>query len=110
MDRTGADDDYQPFPVLTVEDSTDGLSSIHDEGGGVVGDGKRGLDRPWGGQCLDFYDVLIVDRSIHVPPFTLEVAQHSEMSTKSLHERAEPIKISGKTEPCSIILTGFAAL
>jgi hypothetical protein len=31
---------------------------------------------------------LIVDRSIHVLPFTREGAQHNEMLKKSLHGRA----------------------
>jgi hypothetical protein len=68
-----------------VEDSADCLSCFHDKRCGFIGNGKLGLDCARGRQCLDFYDVLIVDRSIHVLPFKLEEAQHNEMLDKSLH-------------------------
>ena len=88
MDRAGTDNDQQPFAVLPMENPADRLSGFHDERCGFIGNRQLGLDRTRRRQCLDFYDVLIVDRSIHGLPFKPEVAQHNEMLKKSLHGRA----------------------
>ena len=69
MDRARTDDDEQPITILPMQDSTNRLPCFHDKPGGVVRNGQFGLDGPGRGQGLDFYDVLIVDRSIHRQPF-----------------------------------------
>ena len=74
MDRAGTNDDEEPVAILTVEDPTDCFPCFHNQRGDIVGDRKFGLDGPWGGQCLDFYDVLVVERSIHGRPFSCRSA------------------------------------
>jgi len=69
MDRAGTDNDEQPFAILPVQDSTDRLPCFHDKRGGVIRDWQLRLDGARRGQGLDFYDVLIVDRSLHLEPF-----------------------------------------
>jgi hypothetical protein len=69
-----------------MEDPADCFPRFHNQRGDVVGDGKFGLNGPWRWQGLDFYDVLVVERSIHGRPFSCQVAQHSEMFKESLHD------------------------
>lgn len=86
MDRAGTNDDEEPVAILTVEDPTDCFPCFHNQRGDIVGDRKFRLDGPRGGQRLDFYDVLVVERSIHGGLSVVEVWQHSEMFKKSLHD------------------------
>jgi hypothetical protein len=37
MDRTGADDDEQPFSVLAMQNTADSVSGFHDQRGGLIG-------------------------------------------------------------------------
>jgi hypothetical protein len=71
-----------------VENSTDCFSCFHHKRCRFIRNGKLGFDGAWRWQRLDFYDVLIVDRSIHGLPLQLEVAQHNEMYRESLHGHA----------------------
>jgi hypothetical protein len=65
MDRTRTNDQHQSVAILPVENSADSLPGLYNQRGGLVSDGKFGLDGSRRGQRLDFTDVLVVDRSIH---------------------------------------------
>lgn len=70
-----------------MKDAADGFACFNDKCGGVVGNRQCRLDRPGGRQCLDVYDVLIVDWLIHWPGLSArEGGQYSEIPMKSLHE------------------------
>lgn len=65
MDRTRTNDQHQSVAILPVKNSADSLPGLYYQRGGLVSDGKLGLDGAWRGQRLNFTDVLVVDRSVH---------------------------------------------
>jgi hypothetical protein len=70
MDRTGSDDHQQAFAVLAVQNATNSISRFNDQSGGLVGNRQLGLYDPRRGERLDFYDVLVIEWSLHNAAFS----------------------------------------
>src|SRR5262245_17659887 len=71
MDGTWTDDDQKPIAVFSMKNAANRFSGFDDQRRGLIGNRQFGLDGAWGRQCLDFNNVLIVDRPIHTPPRSL---------------------------------------
>lgn len=65
MNGTGTHDDQQPITILPMENSANRFPGFDDQGSCLIGNGQFCLDGTGGGECLDFDNVLVVDRSIH---------------------------------------------
>ena len=65
MDGARSYDDQKPVSILSMENSANRFSGFDDECRGLISNRQFSLNGAWGRQCLDFNDMLIVDRSIH---------------------------------------------
>jgi hypothetical protein len=65
MDGAWSYNDQEPVTILSMENSANRFSGFNDECRSLIGNRQFGLNGARGWQRLDFYNVLIVDRSIH---------------------------------------------